>query len=269
MIVSCATYHAWQQRDLAWQLLMKKKTYGHEIVLSDATLYQSIVYRCTPSTLSLIVRWDGNPTQPGRDQMQDWRLYVLSEVWGCHHTNFQTPGCYWEIRNGKSNNTFCPTPRSTVAITRPTANHDIKRNVDRLIISLAFHNYIRVGFQSVPMQLNTSILHGANAYLTYTTQLLGNMIPLGDTDYQTFELLTIRNVCQTTMNGSRDPHFSCFPRHEGVTPPTSKLGANPLILCPIWESNPVPTIYSLTDWTRNFQNYLTYTYKDLIWQMAG
>ena len=36
-----------------------------------------------------------------------------------------------------------------------------------------FPNYVRVGFQSNRMQLNISVLHGATAYLTSATQLLG------------------------------------------------------------------------------------------------
>ena len=71
-----------------------------------------------------------------------------------------------------------------------------------------FPNYIRVGFQSNRMQLNTSILHGATAYLTSITQLLGNTIPFGKTGCQTFGLLTTRNDCQRSINDSRDLRFN-------------------------------------------------------------
>ena len=46
-------------------------------------------------------------TQPGGDQAQDQRLYVLSETRGCHTTNVQTPGCYLYFIMKKPNNTFC------------------------------------------------------------------------------------------------------------------------------------------------------------------
>ena len=77
-----------------------------------------------------------------------------------------------------------------------------------IIFCQPFPNYVRVGFQSNRMQLNTSILHGATAYLTSTTQLLGNTIPLGNTGCQTFGLLTTRNVCQRSTNDSRDQQLN-------------------------------------------------------------
>jgi hypothetical protein len=67
-----------------------------------------------------------------------------------------------------------------------------------------FPNYVGVGFQSNRMQLNTSILHGATAYRTSTTQLLGNTIPLGKTGCQTFGFPTTRYDCQRSTNDSRD-----------------------------------------------------------------
>ena len=54
-----------------------------------------------------------------------------------------------------------------------------RHKVQIIIICLAFSQLCWVGFQSNRMQLNTSVLHGATAYLTSTTQLLGNTIPLG------------------------------------------------------------------------------------------
>ena len=53
---------------------------------------------------------------------------------------------------------------------------------------LPFPKCIGVGFQSNRMQLNTSILHGAIAYLTSTTQLLGNTIPFCKTGCQTLQV---------------------------------------------------------------------------------
>ena len=54
-------------------------------------------HRCTLCSFTLIIRWDGNPTRPERDQAQDQRLNVLSETRGYHTANFQTPGYYWEF----------------------------------------------------------------------------------------------------------------------------------------------------------------------------
>ena len=67
-----------------------------------------------------------------------------------------------------------------------------------------FTNYVGVGYQSNRILLNTSVLHGATAYLSSTTQILGNTMPLGKTCCQTFWFLTIRNDCQRSMNDSRE-----------------------------------------------------------------
>ena len=42
------------------------------------------------------------------DSPPDQWLYVLSESQGCHTTNLQTPGCYWEILNEKIQYYFFP-----------------------------------------------------------------------------------------------------------------------------------------------------------------
>ena len=57
--------------------------------LGDIIVHKCVCkHRCTLSSLTLLIRWDGNPTQPGRDPAQDQQLYMLSEARGCHTTKF-------------------------------------------------------------------------------------------------------------------------------------------------------------------------------------
>ena len=60
----------------------------------------------------------------------------------------------------------------------PHGKKKTRRLINDISISVPFLNYFGVSFQSNRLQLNTSVLHGATAYLTSTTQLVGNTIPL-------------------------------------------------------------------------------------------
>ena len=74
------------------------------ICAGDIIVHKSVRrHRCTLYSFTLIIRWDGNPTRPERDQAQDQRLNVLSEARGYHTENFLLE---------KPNSTFCPTRES-------------------------------------------------------------------------------------------------------------------------------------------------------------
>lgn len=68
------------------------------------------------------------------------------------------------------------------------------------------HDYVLsiMLWYSYRMQLNTSILNTATAFLTFTVQVLGNVIPCGETSRQALRLVTARYDSQRSTNESRE-----------------------------------------------------------------
>ena len=77
-----------------------------------------------------------------------------------------------------------------------------------------FPNHVGVGFQSNRIQLSTSALQEATAYLTSSTQLPGQP----DTPWldwcQTYWLLTTRNDCQGCSMTAGTYSLTCHPKHS-------------------------------------------------------